>query len=76
MENSDEIDRAQRAKRGSPFLNTPQAANYLGISIRLLLRLRRGGGGPIYRRHSRFIQYHIADLDAWSEANSGRAFRR
>jgi hypothetical protein len=74
MDSSDDIDRAQRAKRGSPFLNTPQAAAYLGISIRLLLTLRRNGGGPIFRRHCRFIQYHIADLDAWSEANSGRAF--
>lgn len=76
MENSDEIDRARAAKRGSPFLNTPQAAAYLGISIRLLLKFRRNGGGPIFRRHCRFVQYHIDDLNAWSEANSGRAFRR
>ncbi|WP_395336820.1 helix-turn-helix domain-containing protein [Novosphingobium sp. BL-8H] len=75
MDSSDDIERAQRAKRGSPFLNTAQAAAYLGISIRLLLTLRRNGGGPIFRRHCRFIQYHIDDLNAWSEANSGRAFR-
>ncbi len=76
MESSSDIDRAQRARRGSPFLNTDQAAAYLKISIRLLKQLRRNGGGPIFRRHCRFIQYHIDDLDAWSEANSGRAFRR
>jgi hypothetical protein len=76
MKRSNEIDRAQRAKSGSPFLNTDQAAAYLKISSRLLRQLRRNGGGPIFRYHCRFIQYHINDLDAWSEANSGRAFRR
>lgn len=72
MDNFDEIERAQRAKRGSPFLNTDQAAAYLKISSRLLKRLRRRGEGPVFRRHSRFVQYHIDDLDAWSEENSGR----
>ena len=76
MDNFDEIERAQRAKRGSPFLNTDQAAAYLKISSRLLKRLRRRGEGPVFRRHSRFVQYHIDDLDAWSEANSGRELGR
>jgi hypothetical protein len=29
--------------------------------------LRRDGKGPVFRLHSRFVQYHIDDLDAWSE---------
>lgn len=74
MDSFDDIDRAQRAKHGSPFLNTDQAAAYLKISTRLLKRLRRRGEGPVYRRHSRFVQYHIDDLDAWSADNSGREF--
>lgn len=53
-----------------PFLNTRQASFYLGVSVTSLERLRRCGDGPIFRRHSRFILYHIDDLNAWSLANS------
>lgn len=53
-----------------PFLNTRQAAHYLGLSARHLERLRSRGAGPVYRRHSRFVVYHIDDLDAWSIAHS------
>lgn len=72
MDSDDDISRASRAKRGSPYLNTEQAAAYLKFSSRLLKRLRRAGKGPVYRRHSRFVQYHIDDLDAWSMAQSTR----
>ena len=70
MDSDDDISRATRAKRGSPYLNTDQAAAYLKFSSRLLKRLRRAGKGPVFRRHSRFVQYHIDDLDAWSKAQS------
>lgn len=53
---------------GRPFLSTPQAGFYLGLSARHLERLRAAGRGPLYRRHSRFVVYHIDDLDAWSQA--------
>lgn len=75
MDRLSDVDRAEKALHGSPFLNSDQAAAYLKISSRLLRRMRRNGGGPIYRRHSRYIQYHIDELDAWSAANSGEAFR-
>jgi transposase len=68
----DEIGRAARAKKGSPFLSTEQAAFYLGLSSRKLQSLRSAGGGPLFRRHSRYVRYHIDDLDAWSR-NSGEA---
>jgi hypothetical protein len=71
----DDIDRAASAKRGSPFLNTEQAAAYLGLSSRSLKRLRVRGDGPVFRRHCRFVQYHIDDLDAWSRAHSARGIR-
>ncbi|OMJ31722.1 DNA-binding protein [Sphingomonas sp. Sph1(2015)] len=76
MDLDDEITRADRAKRGSPFLNTDQAAAYLKLSGRQLKRLRRAGKGPVYRRHSRFVQYHIDDLDGWSRDHAGRDFER
>ncbi|MBB3941664.1 hypothetical protein GGR39_003345 [Novosphingobium fluoreni] len=72
MDDYDDITRANRAKRGSPFLNTDQAAAYLKLSSRQLKRLRRAGKGPVFRRHSRFFQYHIDDLDDWSREHSGR----
>jgi DNA-binding transcriptional MerR regulator len=62
----DDIARAARAKRGSPFLTTEQAAFYLGLSPRKLQALRASGLGPRFRRHSRYVRYHIDDLDAWS----------
>lgn len=75
MDSDDDIARANRAKRGSPFLNTDQAAAYLKMSSRLLKRLRMKGAGPTFRRHSRFVQYHIDDLDGWSREHSGKAIR-
>jgi hypothetical protein len=75
MSDDDEIDRAQGARRGTPFLNTAQAAAYLGLSVRLFERLRRAGKGPVFRRHSRFIRYHVDDLAAWSKARSEQGGR-
>ncbi|MES2326263.1 MAG: helix-turn-helix domain-containing protein [Pseudomonadota bacterium] len=63
----DDIARAARAKRGSPFLSTEQAAFYLGLSARKLQAMRAGGTGPLFRRHSRYVRYHIDDLDCWSK---------
>jgi excisionase family DNA binding protein len=65
---SDENARADNAKKRSPFLNTAQAAFYIGLSKRTLEKMRVIGGGPIYRKHGRYVRYHIDDLDAWSEA--------
>lgn len=58
------------ADRPCPFLNTRQAAHYLGLTPRHLERLRAQRRGPIYRRHCRYVVYHIDDLDAWSLTNS------
>ena len=62
----DDIARATRAKKGSPFLSTEQAAFYLGLSARKLQGMRGTGAGPAFRRHSRYVRYHIDDLDEWS----------
>ena len=70
---SDEFERAARAKKGSPFLSTEQAAFYLGLSARKMQAMRSQGKGPPFRRHSRYIRYHIDDLDSWSAASGAGA---
>ncbi len=69
----DDIARAARAKKGSPFLSTEQAAFYLGLSARKLQAMRGAGKGPRFRRHSRYVRYHIDDLEAWSRQSGDPA---
>lgn len=66
----DDIARAARAKKGSPFLSTEQAGFYLGLSARKLQAMRAAGTGPSFRRHSRYVRYHIDDLDSWSKGSA------
>jgi len=70
----DDFARAARAKKGCPFLSTEQAAFYLGLSARKMQAMRRAGNGPPFRRHSRYVRYHIDDLNSWSRA-SGKLTR-
>ena len=63
----DENKRAETAKRGSPFLNTRQAAHFLGLSPRTLEKMRSDKTGPKYRKHGRIVRYHIDELAAWSK---------
>ncbi len=69
MENNDNA-RAEQARKGSPFLSTAQAAHYVGLSRRTLEKFRTTGCGPKYRKHGRYVRYHIADLDAWSASQT------
>jgi excisionase family DNA binding protein len=69
----DEIIRAANAKKGSPFLDTAQAAHYVGLSRRTLEKMRVAGGGPKFRKHGRYVRYHIDDLDDWSAARARRS---
>lgn len=66
----DDIARAARAKKGTPFLSTEQAAFYLGLSARKLQSMRAAGRGPRFRRHSRYVRYHIDDLETWSRVSA------
>jgi excisionase family DNA binding protein len=61
--------RADHARKGSPFLTTEQAASYIGLTRQTLEKMRRKARGPCFRKHGRYVRYHIADLDAWSSAN-------
>ena len=63
----DEIVRAAKAKKGSPFLTTAQAAHYVSLTRRTLEKMRIEGGGPCFRKHGRYVRYHIDDLDSWSD---------
>ncbi|HVI05081.1 MAG TPA: helix-turn-helix domain-containing protein [Sphingomicrobium sp.] len=63
-----DVVRAAQAKRTSPFLSTVQAAFYLGLGVRKLQQLRKQKSGPAYRRHCRYVRYHIDDLNDWSRS--------
>lgn len=66
-EPKDDADaRAARARNGAPFLSPEQAAFYLGLTTRTLQEYRSNGIGPRFRRHGRYIRYHIDDIDAWA----------
>ncbi len=69
----DDADRAAKARKGSPFLSTAQAAFFVGLSRRTLEKMRVQGLGPVYRKHGRYVRYHIGDLEAWSNAHLKRS---
>ncbi|OHV86678.1 helix-turn-helix transcriptional regulator [Mesorhizobium sp. ORS 3428] len=68
----DENERAARAKKGSPFLNTAQAAFYIGLSQRTLEKMRIKSAGPKFRKHGRYVRYHIDELDEWSKGHQDK----
>lgn len=72
-DDDDEIARARGTVRGSPYLNTEQAAAYLGVSAWRMKAMRKAGTGPRYRFHSRYIRYLIDDLVLWSRSTSQAA---
>jgi len=75
-EDNSEPARAAAARKGSPFLNSAQTANYLGISLRTLEKLAETGKGPPFRPHGRQKRFHIAEVDAWSEQQKCSSPRR
>ena len=50
---------------GQRYLNTLEAAAYLGVSDKTLLKLRHAGGGPPYATLGRRVIYDVRDLDKW-----------
>lgn len=64
---ADNNSRAAEARKGTPFLTTREAAHYLCLSFRTLEKMRLTGNGPRFRKHGRYVRYHIDDLEAWSE---------
>ena len=66
----DKAIRVANGHNGSPFLDTTQAAEYVKLSPATLQKMRVLGSGPKYRKHGRYVRYHIDDLDAWSRARA------
>ncbi len=58
---SEYLDPAQK------YLNTKQAARYLGLSTQYLEIARHKGDGPPYLKMSKAVRYKRSDLDAWME---------
>ena len=60
-------DEAKKAPE-PPFLNTVEAAGWLKLSKNTLEKMRVQGRGPVYRKHGRYVRYHIEDLVDYSQA--------
>jgi hypothetical protein len=56
-----------------PFLNTTEAAAWLRLTKNTLEKMRVQGTGPVYRKHGRYVRYHIEDLIEYSKANTRRS---
>ena len=48
------------------YLNTLQAAKYLGVNRKKLDRLRSEGGGPAYYKFGSSVRYRLEDLEEWA----------
>jgi len=57
----------------SPWLDTEQAATYLGSTHGTLKAWRAGGTGPRYHVvHGKTVRYHVEDLDAFVRGEDNR----
>jgi hypothetical protein len=55
------------------FLNTVEAAAWLRLTKNTLEKMRVNGTGPAYRKHGRYVRYHIEDLVEYSKASKRRS---
>lgn len=55
------------------MLRTPDAARFLGISIRTLEKHRTYGTGPVYRKIGGRVVYAVEDLQAWTKTGARRS---
>jgi hypothetical protein len=63
--------RSRRAPQYSyVYLNTPAAAEWLGVSPRTLIDYRSRGGGPRWVRLGRAVRYRTDWLDHWADENA------
>ena len=51
------------------YLDRTQAAAYLGLSRRTLIRYRVSGDGPMYLRFGNRVRYVREDLDEWAHSD-------
>lgn len=51
-------------------LRTPQeVADFLGVTLNALAKLRMDGGGPAFIKVGRRVMYHPDDISAYIDAN-------
>jgi excisionase family DNA binding protein len=60
---------AARRDQEPPFLTTAEAAAWLRLGENTLEKMRVQGRGPVYRKHGRYVRYHIEDLVDYSKAS-------
>ena len=60
----------------SPWLDTRQAAAYLGLRPSSLRTFRSLGKGPRYHRAGGAVRYHVDDLDAYVRGEAERPCSR
>jgi len=48
------------------YLDTKQAAEYLGVTSRHLENIRWRGGGPAFHKLGGSVRYLLEELDAWA----------
>ena len=56
-----------------PYLKTPAAALYIGVSEAWLEKKRVTGGGPVYIKNSRLVTYRRSSLDDYMSARERRS---
>ena len=56
------------------YLNTREAAEYLGLSTRTLDRYRVSGDGPVFLKFGGRVRYLLEDLDACGTSASRSPF--
>lgn len=52
------------------YLPAPEAARFLGLSMRTLEKHRTYGTGPTYRKIGGRVVYTLDDLQAWAESGA------
>jgi predicted DNA-binding transcriptional regulator AlpA len=51
----------------APYLRTPAAGRFLGLSGRTLEKHRTYGTGPSYRKIGGVVVYSVSDLESWAD---------
>ncbi len=54
----------------SPWMDTKQAAAYIGVSTKTLIRWRAEGEGPRVYRAGRLCRYRTETIDEWMERDA------
>ena len=60
---------AARKDQEPPFLTTVEAAAWLRLTKNTLEKMRVQGRGLVYRKHGRYVRYHIEDLVDYSKVS-------